>query len=505
MKPEILQAVLPGIVDELAGRAVTRVDRVGSHGVWVRFGGTRRSLFLSAHPQHSRLGLLAAPPAGEARAAPDNLAKPLKGAVLTGAEQEAGGRVARLRFRAEEARHPEPWIAAELIPRFANLVLVGNEDRILWAEREFTGPDRPREVAPGKVYRAPAGKDEPAREPSTPMLARDPETGTLRLLTSGDDVPASWETESGDPNEIVDRYYRFLEEDEASRSLLAGLRRVLVRRRKHAAKALRKIEKRLEETGREAEIRRQAEILTAHLGEARRGQTAITLPDFDGVATVEIPLDPQLDPRANADALFRRARKLSRGREQLETQRAIQEAEIAEADRALDSLDPVPEAEELRGIVEKHAPSLLDGKKSPGPGKSAGHKEPERHPSLPEGFQPRVYDLPGGWVVWVGRDSRQNDELTHRRASQKDLWFHARGAQGSHTVLRISSGKGEPSKEVILQAAAIAAFHSKARNSGLVPVAYTEKRYVRRARGAPAGTAVMIREKVVMVRPELPA
>jgi predicted ribosome quality control (RQC) complex YloA/Tae2 family protein len=123
---------------------------------------------------------------------------------------------------------------------------------------------------------------------------------------------------------------------------------------------------------------------------------------------------------------------------------------------------------------------------------------------LPEGFAPRRYVLPGGWEVWVGRSAKQNDELTHRWAAPRDLWFHARGAQGSHTVLRIGSGKGEPPREIIAAAAAIAAWHSKARNSKLVPVAYTEKRYVRKPRKSPVGTAMMLREKVLMVEPGVP-
>ena len=71
-------------------------------------------------------------------------------------------------------------------------------------------------------------------------------------------------------------------------------------------------------------------------------------------------------------------------------------------------------------------------------------------------------------------------------------------------ILRITSGKGEPSKETIRQAAAIAAFHSKARTSGLVPVAYVERRYVRKPRRSPPGTASMLREKVIFVEPWAP-
>ena len=71
-------------------------------------------------------------------------------------------------------------------------------------------------------------------------------------------------------------------------------------------------------------------------------------------------------------------------------------------------------------------------------------------------------------------------------------------------MLRIGSGKGEPPRDTIEAAAQIAAFHSKARNSKLVPVAYTEKRYARKPRKAPVGTALLMREKVLMVQPKLP-
>ncbi len=279
---------------------------------------------------------------------------------------------------------------------------------------------------------------------------------------------------------------------------------MLVRRRTRAAKGLRQVEKRLDEASREPELRAQAELLTAHLSEIRRGLKTVTLPAFDGSGDVEIALDPKLDPRGNVDRLFKKARRLARGREESETQRAIQEAEIEEVDRALEQLEPPPPAERLRELARAIAPSVLAATERGAPAKSVTEEEPERRGSLPPGFTPRVYELPGGWEVWVGRNSKQNDELTHRHASQKDVWFHARGCQGSHAVLRVSSGKGEPDKDTILRAAAIAAFHSKARNAGLVPVAYTEKRYVRKPRKSPVGTAVMMREKVVMVRPAVP-
>ena len=90
-------------------------------------------------------------------------------------------------------------------------------------------------------------------------------------------------------------------------------------------------------------------------------------------------------------------------------------------------------------------------------------------------------------------------------ARPEDLWFHARGVSGSHVVLRRGGRKDAPGKRVIEQAAAIAAYFSKARTSRMAPVAYTEKRHVRKPRKAEPGLALMTREKVVMVEPRLPA
>jgi len=89
-------------------------------------------------------------------------------------------------------------------------------------------------------------------------------------------------------------------------------------------------------------------------------------------------------------------------------------------------------------------------------------------------------------------------------AKQNDLWFHARGAGGSHVILRRGTGKGEPGKEAIEQTASIAAYYSQARASKIVPVVMTERKYVRKRKGAPDGEVLVEREKLLFVKPKLP-
>jgi predicted ribosome quality control (RQC) complex YloA/Tae2 family protein len=113
------------------------------------------------------------------------------------------------------------------------------------------------------------------------------------------------------------------------------------------------------------------------------------------------------------------------------------------------------------------------------------------------------YPLPGGWRVLAGHTDADNDALSLRIAGPGDWWFHVRGMPGSHVVLTNPAG-GEPDRDTLRQAAAIAAYHSKARTGGVVAVSCTLARFVTKPRGARAGTVQIRRETVLKVRPALP-
>lgn len=129
-------------------------------------------------------------------------------------------------------------------------------------------------------------------------------------------------------------------------------------------------------------------------------------------------------------------------------------------------------------------------------------------PSPPNAYTPpeirlHEYRLPEGWIVLAGRTDADNDLLSLKLARPDDLWFHVRGVPGSHVLLRARPGR-EPDRETVRAAAAIAAWHSKARSGGQVPVACTEARYVTKPRGATTGTVAIRKERIIKVRPALP-
>ena len=119
------------------------------------------------------------------------------------------------------------------------------------------------------------------------------------------------------------------------------------------------------------------------------------------------------------------------------------------------------------------------------------------------GYKFYEYQLEGDWQVYAGRTDEDNDYLSTKFAQPNDWWFHVRGMPGSHVLLRAKEGE-EPGREVLRQAAAIAAFHSKAKSGGTVAVSCTQAKYVTKTRGAKPGTVHIRKEKVIKVQPGIP-
>jgi len=126
--------------------------------------------------------------------------------------------------------------------------------------------------------------------------------------------------------------------------------------------------------------------------------------------------------------------------------------------------------------------------------------EPEQSPRGPTVYR---YELADGWIAWAGRTAHDNDQLSIKVARGNDWWFHVRGMPGSHVVLFVRDGV-EPPKSIVEQAAAVAAWHSKQRAGGVVPVTATRAKNVTKPRGAKPGTVQVRKERVLKVRPAIP-
>ena len=113
------------------------------------------------------------------------------------------------------------------------------------------------------------------------------------------------------------------------------------------------------------------------------------------------------------------------------------------------------------------------------------------------------YPLDADWVVLAGKTDEDNEALSLRVARANDYWFHVHGVPGSHVVLQGPEGV-EPDKSLLKLAASVAAYHSKARAAGIVPVSCTRAQNVSKPRGAKVGTVQIRKETTLKVRPALP-
>jgi len=136
--------------------------------------------------------------------------------------------------------------------------------------------------------------------------------------------------------------------------------------------------------------------------------------------------------------------------------------------------------------------------------KAAPQKKGDKSSSQDEKSRFRQFILYDKYPIFVGKNSKNNDELTTSFAKQNDYWFHARSVSGSHVVLRYNKSQGDIQKIILEKVASVAAFYSKAKTSGLVPVSYTQKKYVIKRKGMEPGKVYLLKEKVLIVRPEIP-
>jgi predicted ribosome quality control (RQC) complex YloA/Tae2 family protein len=207
---------------------------------------------------------------------------------------------------------------------------------------------------------------------------------------------------------------------------------------------------------------------------------------------VEVPLDARLSLSQNAQKYFQKAKRSKSAGVEARKRLERLSGRCERAASLLATLSVVEDPEALTSFLKEHASAMEEF--------GIGEKgEPREAPLF------RVFTVDGGFEVLAGKSSENNDLLTLRHAKPNDLWFHARGSSGSHVILRINSAPGTPGKRAKEQAAAIAAYYSKMKTARLVPVAMTERKYVRKPRGAKPGSVAIEREQVIFAVPRLPS
>lgn len=237
------------------------------------------------------------------------------------------------------------------------------------------------------------------------------------------------------------------------------------------------------------QYRAYGDILMTHLPSVAPGTTAITLPDLYAddpeTSTVTIPLAPQYSVIDNARHLYNKYNKLKRAQVSLASQLKECLTDYEYLDSILVALDQATTFDDINEIRQELV--------------SAGYikEKTKRKPARPAALL--TAKTPDGIPVLIGKNNRQNDQVTFKHSQPDDLWFHTKDIPGSHVILRC--GGAEPSPEALTAAATLAAYFSKARQSATVPVDYTRRRNVKKPAGAKPGFVIYDHQKTLYVTP----
>lgn len=287
-------------------------------------------------------------------------------------------------------------------------------------------------------------------------------------------------------NELVDKFFENKAERDRIQQQVRDLIK-LVQNELNKNKRKRKIHEDTIDKANEADkYQKFGELLTANMHLAKKGMKSITVIDYYDPEQKEItiPLQEDLTPSENAQRYFSRYRKLLHAKEHAKEELEKTTEEIAYLESVFHQLEDAREedVEEIRLELEEQ-----------GYQKQRRHKRKKREKPKPD-----QYISSDGTVIYVGRNNRQNEYVTHKIAHKEDIWLHTLNIPGSHVIIKSSN----PSEQTLLEAAQLAAYYSKARHSDSVPVDYTKVKYVKKPSGAKPGFVTYTDQKTMYVKPK---
>lgn len=232
------------------------------------------------------------------------------------------------------------------------------------------------------------------------------------------------------------------------------------------------------------------ELLTANIYSIKKGMTSVTLPNYytENMEEITIPLDSELNPSENAQKYFKRYNKEKRTFIALQTQIAQNNEELDYLESVLTSVMNCRDEQDIKDIREE----LKDEGYIKRIKQQKGMKSCRRS-------SPLHFISDDGFHIYVGKNNRQNDELTLRFAKSNDIWLHTKQIPGSHIIIA-TEGKPVPNT-TLTQAATLAAYYSKGQTSSMVPVDYTEKRNVKKPNGAKPGFVIYTTNQTAYITP----
>jgi len=296
------------------------------------------------------------------------------------------------------------------------------------------------------------------------------------------------------PSAMLEDFYTKRDNTYRVSQKTADLRKVITTHLERCQKKSIVFDKTLEDIKNRDQLRIKGELLTAYLhmltALPKDAKTFIAHNYYDN-SQLEIAIDPMLSPSENAQAYFKKYNKQKRTHSALQGQITSNDDDIMYLSSVLVSMETIADEADIEEIRAELASQGFVKRRSNKKDKKANQKA-----------SPLKYKSSDGFDIYVGKNNTQNDDLTLRFAARDDIWLHTKGIAGSHVI--ITTGGKEPPQATILEAANLAAYHSRAKNSSKVPVDYVAKKHVRKPSGAKPGFVIYDNHKTVYVTPVEP-
>lgn len=291
-------------------------------------------------------------------------------------------------------------------------------------------------------------------------------------------------------NFFIDDYYHTKDTDNAFITFRNDILKVVLSHLKKSTKKLDNINNKLSECNKTDEYKLFGELLTSNLYKLKDNVDSVTLENYyNSNKLITIPMDKSISPNKNAEKYFKKYNKLKNTLEIVSIQKKETEKELNYIESIVYSIENAKTIKDLEDIFDEISENLITSKDIKNTNKKNTKKNDDKNNLL-------KYEI-NGFTVLVGKNNKQNDELTLKIASKEDYWFHTQGIHGSHVILK-TDGK-DIDENTLFECAKLAAKHSKAKLSSNVPVDYCLVKFVKKPGSAKPGMVVYTNYKTLYV------
>ncbi|MFF5513544.1 NFACT family protein [Staphylococcus capitis] len=314
----------------------------------------------------------------------------------------------------------------------------------------------------------------------TPVFHKNHETGKedfyfMKLNQFYDDV-----VEYDSLNDLLDRYYDARGERERVKQRANDLVRFVQQQLQKQQNKLSKLIDEYESAKDKETQQLYGELITANIYRIKQGDESVTALNYYTGEEVTIPLNPTKSPSVNAQYYYKQYNRLKTREHELDHQIQLTKENI-------DYFSNIEQ--QLEHITVDDIDDIRDELADQGFMKQRKNTKKKKNAQI----QLQTYRSSDGDTILVGKNNKQNDYLTNKKAQKSHIWFHTKDIPGSHVVILNDS----PSDETIKEAAMLAGYFSKAGNSGQIPVDYTEIRNVHKPSGAKPGFVTYDNQKTL--------